>query len=185
MPVVYEDLDLPGGEPAFSARVTYTLVGDGGEPVDLAYNEMLQTIVGVRNIRSNSIGRTTITLEGNLDITPAGTRWRRELIDLADPSENTPGIAYILVPQTGGPYNLLDLLSVIPPGVVDPDAEALLQAEIDALEIRVEDLESAEVAGEKIFIQDLAPVGAGATYLWIQTNYEQPGDMTFWVNDGD
>lgn len=39
-------------------------------------------------------------------------------------------------------------------------------------------------AAQNVFIQNAAPSGTPATYLWIQTGLGDGTDMTFWVEDG-
>lgn len=38
--------------------------------------------------------------------------------------------------------------------------------------------------GLPLFIQDDQPI-TGGKYLWIQTNYVEPGGFTFWFEDGE
>lgn len=37
--------------------------------------------------------------------------------------------------------------------------------------------------GFPLYIQDTQPVTTFPKYLWIQTNYQEPGGLTFWVED--
>jgi hypothetical protein len=39
--------------------------------------------------------------------------------------------------------------------------------------------------GFPIFIQDDQPVTTSQKYAWIQTNYLEPGGVTFWYEDGE
>lgn len=36
---------------------------------------------------------------------------------------------------------------------------------------------------QPLYVQDNQPNDTGA-YLWVQTNAGNPGDITFWINDG-
>lgn len=39
--------------------------------------------------------------------------------------------------------------------------------------------------GFPVFIQDTTPVTSTEKYLWIQTNYQEPGGFTLWFEDGE
>lgn len=44
---------------------------------------------------------------------------------------------------------------------------------------------SGGMTGVPLYIQDDAPtVDPGTKYMWIQTNYGEPGGFTFWFDDG-
>lgn len=44
---------------------------------------------------------------------------------------------------------------------------------------------SESMAGVPLFIQDDAPVTDAPKYMWLQTNYGEPGSFTFWFEDGE
>lgn len=48
----------------------------------------------------------------------------------------------------------------------------------------LEEVEITSNEGVPLFVQDNAPVTESATYMWVQTNYLEPGGITFWVEDG-
>jgi hypothetical protein len=107
MPIVFEDMDLPGGVAPMAAVEIY-LAGPGGKPVLGRSISTGKTIVGQRRLyRGNGIdadGQWQETLVGNDDIEPAGTTYR--VIRDAGCFRYD---SFISVPVTGGPYEALDL----------------------------------------------------------------------------
>jgi len=118
---VTEDLVLPNGAAPSRASVTYRLVGTGGHPIGEAYVDGT-TIVSFLQITPNTEGETSVDLWGNDAITPAGTRWRRDI----NPASDTAGrsSAYLDVPDDGGTYRVDQLLDD-PPGTIGSSALAV------------------------------------------------------------
>lgn len=128
MPIVFEDLDLPGGVAPMAAVEIY-LAGPGGKPVLGRSLSTGKTIAGQRRLtRGNGIdadGQWQETLVGNDDIEPAGTTYRI-IRDCGCFRYDT----FISVPVTGGPYEALDL-ETDPLNAIDQAMLAQLREDID------------------------------------------------------
>lgn len=134
MPVVREDMDLPGRHSPL-AEVTVALAGVDCKPL-YGYTiapEALRTVLGVKNLKRgygiNEQGYWELDLVGNNYINPPGTvyRIRRKTSDgmVAD--------TCISVPVTGGPYEVSGL-DINPPSAI-PTADP--SNELDAVELGV------------------------------------------------
>lgn len=128
MPIVFEDLDLPGGVAPMCAVEVY-LAGPGGKPVLGRSISTGKTIAGPRRLtRGNGIdadGQWTLDLVGNDDIEPAGTSYKVHR-DCGCFRYDT----FISVPVTGGPFEALDL-ETDPLNAIDQGTLAAMRADID------------------------------------------------------
>lgn len=116
MPVVTENIDLPGDFDARGAVVDLQLVTTGGEPLDEAYDQDAGvTIAGFYRFAASTTGTWSTTLVGNDDIVPSGTAWRRSVRALTIPST----AVFLDVPTTGGPYRVDEILTTAPASVTD------------------------------------------------------------------
>jgi hypothetical protein len=123
MPVVFENLELPGGGTP-PCVVDITLVGAGGRPVAGTQISTGLTIVSTRHVIPNADGIWTITLPGNDDISPDNTAWLINRICGCNEYET-----FISVPATGGPYEASEL-ETDPLSSIAPSALAEHEADI-------------------------------------------------------
>ena len=115
----------PDGTILAGVDASFRLVDAAGNPVPVAWLAATdKTIVGAKEITTDANGTYSITLPGNADITPAGTRWRRRIYLDGERAINT----LLEVPTTGGPYQEEDLaVDAIPdPGPVDSAGRGLI-----------------------------------------------------------
>lgn len=115
----------PDGTILAGVDASFRLVDAAGNPVPVAWLTATdKTIVGAKEITTDANGTYSITLPGNADITPAGTRWRRRIYLDGERAINT----LLDVPTTGGPYQEEDLaVDAIPdPGPVDSAGRGLI-----------------------------------------------------------
>lgn len=124
MPVVTETFVLPGGIATPIITAVVELAGEGGAPFAAAYgSDPEATTVGsyrvpvVPDMDSDPATATwSIELVGNETMTPLGTVWRIVL-----EGEGISSMArYIVVPATGGPYDVVDLLTSAPGEISTP-----------------------------------------------------------------
>lgn len=115
MPLVYEDLDYPGGTTPL-AEVQVTLAGDGCNP--LAGNTSPDVlIIGSKKLVPgagvDATGYWEINLVGNGAISPAGTVYRIT----RRTKEGATAVTCISVPVSGGPFPESSL-RITPPGTI-------------------------------------------------------------------
>ena len=118
MPVITEDLDVPGGA-GLKCQVVVTLVGAGGAPAT-GFTADGHAIVG-RNvvIPVEPPGDTSdwqLDLVANSALTPAGTAYRRVI----QTAQGVVADDYFSVPAGGGPYMLKDRLTEAPASIASP-----------------------------------------------------------------
>jgi len=107
MPVVSSVVTDPTGQPG-RATVTIRLITTS--PTTPGYSAAGET-VGRSAVPVSSGGAWSATLVGNDDITPAGSYY--EVVE-AIPATGDRAISTIVVPSTGGPFAVKDLLYTPP-----------------------------------------------------------------------
>lgn len=98
MPLVFEDIDLPGGANPGLDHVEITLFG-AGQPVRGRQVSTGKTIGGTARVPVDATGSWSIDLVSNFDIAPSGTTYQIKSIIGCDEL-----ISFVSVPITGGPY---------------------------------------------------------------------------------
>lgn len=117
MPAITSSLVGPADAARSGATVRFDLVDAAGTPLDQGWLAAAnKTIIGTSEVTADAAGAYTITVPANVDITPAGTRWRRRIF----PTDGSRAItAFLVVPAGGGPYNEDDI-AVDPTPLVAP-----------------------------------------------------------------
>jgi hypothetical protein len=121
MPIVFEDLDLPGGATP-DVAVDVRLAGNGGRPIIGKTISTGKLITGTEHLRIgqgiDEEGIWSLDLPGNSDIQPSGTTWRVDRYVGCDVFTS-----YLSVPVTGGPFEAFTL-EADPLNDIDPGALA-------------------------------------------------------------
>jgi hypothetical protein len=125
MPTVYEDLDLPGGDPPANLAVSIFPAGTDGAPLEVAYHDT--TVVGAavltrRNGGIDADGVWSVDLPPVSEMTPTGMRWG---VTVAG-ARVDPKPRFLNVPDSPGTYKAETILSDPPGTILDPDDAALL-----------------------------------------------------------
>lgn len=116
MPTVTETLVAPDGTADAGRSVQFSLVDASGTPLRQGWLAATnKTIVGQASKVTDVDGKWTVALPGNADITPAGTRWLRRVMMTGANVEDL-----FVVPASGGPYDLDDLVVAPAAGLVQP-----------------------------------------------------------------
>lgn len=130
MPDVVGQIRAPDGSRAVTRTVKFSLVDAVGMPVEQAFDAD-DTLVGSVSRALDVDGNYSVTLPGNADISPSGTRWLRTLVP---PSYATAGAVTVrsslIVPTAGGPYFEEGLLAL----PLEPLPEAEPSNEVDSVE---------------------------------------------------
>lgn len=130
MPAVTGQIRAPDGSRAVTRTVKFSLVDASGLPVQQAFDAD-DTLVGSVSQALDVDGNYSVTLPGNADISPSGTRWLRTLIP---PSYATAGAVTVrsslIVPTAGGPYFEEGLLAL----PLEPFPEAEPSNEVASVE---------------------------------------------------
>jgi hypothetical protein len=117
MPVITEDLDIPGGT-GLKCQVIVTLVGAGGAPA-VGYTADGRAVVG-RNVvvppEPPGLSTWQLDLVANSALIPAGTAYRRVI----QTAQGVVADDYFTVPAAGGPYLLKDRLATPPASIASP-----------------------------------------------------------------
>jgi hypothetical protein len=134
MPTVYEDLDLPGGDPPAILSVTIFPAGTDGAKLAYAYHGTTvvgETVLTRRNGGIDADGRWQIDeLPPVSEMTPSGMRWG-VIVAGARVERST---RFLNVPDTPGTYLAETILSDPPGTILDPDDAVLLGNRVAALE---------------------------------------------------
>jgi len=103
MTQVTETITRPDGTPAAGLKVRFTLAG----ATRAFASDDDETVLSVVEVVTDQDGEYLIDLPANLDLNPAGTRWRRSFggRDIGTASDE------IIVPVSGGPYPVEDILA--------------------------------------------------------------------------
>lgn len=104
--IVTEDLDLPAGHNPYVA-IHLELVTAAGDTITEAYAAG-KTIIGDVTPDITQTGKWQADLVPNSTITPAGSRWRRKILDDRGGTESS---VLLTVPATGGPYRVDQILA--------------------------------------------------------------------------
>lgn len=113
MPIVLEDVDLPGVIDNFDTSVTISvsLAGAGGKDVRGFHTPSDTTIVSPNTFKLDRVSTTwQLDLRANDEILPAGTVYKRVITI----GSRFTAIDYFVMPVGGGPYTLEDLLTEKP-----------------------------------------------------------------------
>lgn len=133
MPVVTETLVLPGGDPPPTTTAIIQLAGVDGHPFPMGYGTAPDaTTVGTYRAAAvpedpdaDPVTATwSVDLLANSTLIPTGTVW---MVTLSGPGiDTTP--RYFIVPDGGGPYDLVDLLTDPPASIAPTELAAHLAA---------------------------------------------------------
>jgi hypothetical protein len=133
MPVITEDLDLPGGDPPANVVVTIFPAGTDGTPLEVAYHDTTVIGAAVLTRRNGGItpdGTWTVDLPPVSEMTPAGMRWGVTVTG----ARVDASTRFLNVPDTPGTYQVETILSDPPGTILDPDDAVLLGNRVAALE---------------------------------------------------
>lgn len=128
MPVVRNTLLAPGAVPVSGATVEIRLIASLTGEAEGFLPPTDQAILDTKTLRTDATGLWSVTLTGNADIEPDNTFYE---VKEFQPNRPQPVTNTFVVPTTGGPYHLYDLL-ITPPATLAPPHERSATAHVAA-----------------------------------------------------